>query len=300
MKTAVMTASWVNDFDRCALMCESLDRFLAGDWRHYLLVEPRDVAAFRRLEGPRRTVVSEADLFPPWLRSFPDPLSLGRRRIWLSPFSAPLRGWHAQQIRRLALARHIDADMLLSVDSDVVMVRPYDPARMWSGGKLRLFRVDAGVSGAMAEHHAWLAHAGRLLGLPEAADPAHDYINTFIGWRMDTARALLDHIEMTSGRDWVRALISSRAISECTIYGRFVDEVRGGEGHLPSDEALCHVLWFRETYPETLEGLEGFLRDLRPYQVAIGVQSFVHHPLADIRRLAFSVAPRDGSKSGAA
>ena len=35
----------------------------------------------------------------------------------------PLRGWHAQQIRRLALARHVEADMLLSVDSDVVMVR---------------------------------------------------------------------------------------------------------------------------------------------------------------------------------
>ena len=85
MKTAVMTASWAGDLDRCGLMCESLDRFLEGDWHHYILVEPRDVAAFARLNGPRRTVISETDLFPVWLRAFPDPSTLGRRRIWLSP-----------------------------------------------------------------------------------------------------------------------------------------------------------------------------------------------------------------------
>lgn len=291
MKTAVMTASWANDLERCGLMCESLDRYLGGDWHHYILVEPRDMAAFAPLAGPRRSIICEADLFPVWLRSFPDPSSLGRRRVWLSPFSLPLRGWHAQQIRRLAMARHVDADMLLSVDSDVVMVRPYDPARLWQDGRMRLYRIDAGVSQDMTNHHRWAAHAGHLLGLPETVSPAHDYINTFIGWRADTARALLDHIERITGRNWVRALVGSRAISECTIYGRFADEVLGGAGHSPSGEALCHMLWFRETYPETLEGLENFMRGLGPDQVAVGVQSFVHHPLAEIRRLAFAVTP---------
>ncbi|WP_417411100.1 DUF6492 family protein [Hoeflea sp.] len=291
MKTAVMTASWSADLDRCRLMCESLDRFLSGDWHHYLLVEPRDVAAFRSLEGPRRTVVSEAELFPSWLRAFPDPASFGGRRVWLSPFSLPLRGWHAQQIRRLALARHVDADMLLSIDSDVVMVRPYDPSNMWEDGRMRLFRIDGGIIQDMAEHRQWLAHAGKLLGLPAAVSPAHDYINTFIGWRVDAARAMLDHIEKISGRNWIRALISSRAISECTIYGRFVDEVLKGEGHDVSGQALCHMLWSSEAYPETLEGLEAFMAGLQPGQVAIGVQSFVGHDISEIRRLAFSVTP---------
>lgn len=291
MTTAVMTASYVGDFDRCALLCDSLDRFMQGQWHHYLLVEPRDVAIFKPLEGSRRTVVSEADLFPRWLRSFPDPTAFGRRRLWLSPFSVPLRGWHAQQIRRLALARHIDADMLLSIDSDVIMVRPFDPASMWSDGRMQMYRIDAGISDTMSEHHAWLAHAGHLLGLPATVTPAHDYINTFIGWRVDTARALLDHIEATTGRNWVRAVVSSRAISECTIYGRFADEVLEGAGHAPSGKSLCHMLWFRYTYPETLKGLEQFIRAMEPDQVAIGVQSFVQHPIAEIRRLAFSVAP---------
>ncbi|PHR17359.1 MAG: hypothetical protein COA37_22750 [Hoeflea sp.] len=289
MKTAVMTASWSADLDRCRLMCESLDRFLAGDWHHYLLVEPADVALFSTLEGPRRTVVSETELFPWWLRSFPDPSNFGRRRLWLSPFSVPLRGWHAQQIRRMALARHIDADMLLSVDSDVVMVRPYDPSDMWTDGNMCMYRVDAGVSQQMTEHRQWFAHAGKLLGVPAAVTPSPDYINTFIGWRTDTARAMLDHIEKVSGRNWIRALIASRAISECTIYGRFVDEVLVGEGHAHSDQALCHVLWDREAHPETLEGLQAFMQDLGPGQVAVGIQSFVNHSISDIRRLAFSV-----------
>ncbi|WP_417426526.1 DUF6492 family protein [Hoeflea sp.] len=291
MNTAVMTASYAGDFDRCALLCESMDRFMQGDWHHYLLVERADTALFRQLEGPKRSIVSEAELFPFWLRSFPDPLKFGRRRLWLSPFSLPLRGWHAQQIRRLAMARHVDADMLLSIDSDVVMVRPYDPASMWVDGQMRMFRIDGGVSDKMTEHRGWYAQAGRLLGLPAAVSPAHDYINTFIGWRVDTARALLDHIENISGHNWVRALVSSRAMSECTIYGRFVDEILNGEGHIPSDQPLCHMLWFRETYPETSAGLEIFMQGLQPEQVAVGVQSFVHQPIAEIRRLAFSVSP---------
>lgn len=265
-----------------------MDRRLKGDWTHYLLVEPRDVALFRTLEGARRRVVSEDDLFPWWLRAFPDPANLGRRRVWLSPYSLPLRGWHAQQIRRMAMANHVDADMIVSVDSDVVMIRDFDPATLWNGGRMRFYRVDGGVSETMTNHHAWYSHAGHLLGLPPRLPAEHDYINTFIGWRTDMARAMLAHIEKTTGKNWVRAVISSRAISECTIYGRFADEIMGGEGHLPSADPLCHVLWFRETYPETLEGLKMFLDQMKPGQVAVGIQSFVRHPLSEIRRVAFA------------
>mgnify|MGYP003632763746 CR=1 FL=1 len=291
MKTAVMTASYAGDFDRCALLCESMDRFMRGTWHHHILVERADVALFRTLEGPKRSVISEAELFPAWLRSFPDPLSLGRRRIWLSPFSAPLRGWHAQQIRRLALARHVEADTLLSIDSDVVLVRPFDPASLWNGNSLRMFRADNGAVHATPGHLAWLAHAGRILGLPPRPDPAHDYISNMVAWRADTARALLDHIEAVTGKGWIRAVISSRDISECMIYGRFVDEILGGAGHHADPRSLSHVIWFRETFPQTPEGLDQFMRELGPDQIAIGVQSFVDHPLSEIRRAAFSVTP---------
>ncbi|WP_420410648.1 DUF6492 family protein [Hoeflea sp.] len=291
MTTAVMTASYVADFERCALLCESMDRFLDGKWHHYLLVERADAQLFKSLEGANRSVVSEAELFPSWLRSFPDPLSMGRRRVWLSPFSLPLRGWHAQQLRRLAMARHVDAKTILSIDSDVVLVRRFDPASLWSDGRLRMFRADNGAHDATPGHLAWLAHAGRILGLPPHPEPAHDYISNMVAWRTDTARALLDHIEKRSGKGWLRAVISSRDISECMIYGRFADEVLGGAGHHADPRSLSHVLWFKETFPQTSEGLASFMAGLRPDQVAIGVQSFVGHPLSEIRKLAFSVTP---------
>ncbi len=132
-RTAVVTASYANDFERCRLMCESMDRRLQGDWVHYLLVADFDVTLFRQLEGSRRQVIDERDLLPWWLRPVTDPLSGGRRKIWLSPFGLPLRGWHVQQLRRLALARHIDEAAMFAVDSDVVFLRDFDPATLWQG-----------------------------------------------------------------------------------------------------------------------------------------------------------------------
>lgn len=85
---------------------EQCARHVSGAAHHYILVEHRDVALFRQLETSRRTVVDERDLLPRWLRAFDDPLSLFRRRVWLSLKTQPLRGWHVQQLRRIAIAAH--------------------------------------------------------------------------------------------------------------------------------------------------------------------------------------------------
>ena len=101
---AVVTASYAPDFERCRLLCETLDRHVSGAAHHYILVEHRDVALFRQLETDRRTVVDERDLLPRWLRAFDDPLSLFRRRVWLSLKTQPLRGWHAAVVGLFAAA----------------------------------------------------------------------------------------------------------------------------------------------------------------------------------------------------
>ncbi|MFB2551041.1 DUF6492 family protein [Ensifer soli] len=283
-KTAIVTASYVNDFERCRLLCESIDRHVMGDFIHYILVSGRDLALFRALEGARRRIIDERDLLPSWLVALPDPTALMRRQVWLSPFSPPLRGWHVQQLRRMALARQIGETAMLTVDSDVVLIRDFDPATLWQGERLAFYRRPGAIDEDIrSDHLKWLKHSERLLGLPPARLPATDYISSLIPWRTDTCRRLLDHIEARHGRHWVKAMIGTRAFSECIIYGRFVDEVLGGEGHVAMPQALCHSLWFEDSYDRNLSGLRRFVADMAPNQIALQIQSFIGHSIADIR-----------------
>ena len=118
---------------------------------HYLLVEDGDVALFRDLEGPRRRVIPESALLPPWLKPRPDPLSFGKRRVWTG-FRAllrgvrPLRGWHAQQLRKFALATISAEDVVLFADSDMLFLRPFDLASLTEGDAVRLYRKPDGIT----------------------------------------------------------------------------------------------------------------------------------------------------------
>ena len=50
---ALVTASYAPDFERCRLLCETVDQYVTGFSHHYILVEHNDVAQFRALESAR-------------------------------------------------------------------------------------------------------------------------------------------------------------------------------------------------------------------------------------------------------
>ena len=280
--SALVTASYLPDLERCRLLCDTIDKHVSGHSHHYLLVASNDVASFRALEGPRRTVVDERDLLPGWLRSFPDPLSRFRKRIWLSFRTMPLRGWHVQQLRRIAIAGHIGEDGLIFCDSDVAFLRPFDCATIWRDGNLRLFRRENGLSRPdLDDQRLWAANAGKTLGL--AATPRHDYIATVIAWRRDAAVAMCRHIEETTGKQWVAAIGSNRRFSECMLYGRYADEVLQSEGHFHESNELCRVYWTGPALSDAT--FAEFLASMTPDQVAIGMQSFIGTDIGRIRRL---------------
>ncbi|WP_182086817.1 DUF6492 family protein [Aureimonas sp. ME7] len=286
MRFALVTSSYRGDWDRCRLLCDSVDRFVSGHDFHYLLVEEADVALFRQLEGPKRRVVSERDLLPWWLRPVPDPRRRGRR-LWLSPFGPALSGWHVQQLRRFAMTAAMGEEAMVSLDSDVVFVKPFDVGTLHEGGRVAFYRVPDGIDGVLphlrAEHEAWSVRAGQLLGT-EAPSSA-TYIGTLIAWRRDTVRALLARIEAVGGRSAMRRLVASRTLSECTIYGRFVDEVEGHpERHAPTALQRCAVYW--DGPPLDADGLAAFLGGLAEHQVAVGLQSFTGTDPTLIRRAA--------------
>ncbi len=281
---AVVTASYAPDFDRCRLLCETLDRHVSGFAHHYILVEQRDVALFRQLEDSRRSVVDERDLLPSWLHAFDDPLSLFRRRIWLSLRTQPLRGWHVQQLRRIAIAAHAAEDVLVYVDSDVAFLKPFDCAAFSRDGKVRLFRrEDVLSSDGHGEHRIWSRNAGDALGIDASRVSTHDYISTLIAWRRETVNAMCAGIEKTHGRDWAAVIGSARQFSECMIYGRYVDDVIGGAGHFHGAEEFCRVHWNGQ--PLSDDAFRHFVATMAPEQVAIGMQSFIGTDVGRIRRL---------------
>lgn len=283
--TAIATPSYSGDFERCRLLCASIDRFVSGQAMHYLLVEDRDLALFKPLAGPRRQVIPETALLPSWLSSWPDPLSFGRRRVWTGPGALarglpPLRGWHAQQLRKLAFPLKSHEDVVLFADSDMIFLRPFEVASLAAAGGVRLYRKPEGITGEMTRHRDWCELASRLLGLPEPTFPSADYINNLVSWRRDNIVAMMARIEQNTGRDWVSAIAANRQFSEYMIYGYFVERVRGlaKAGHWPDAHELCKVYWFDEDVTD-LASLRSFEEVLEPGQVAVGVQSFTDVPL---------------------
>ncbi|TPK57380.1 MULTISPECIES: DUF6492 family protein [unclassified Mesorhizobium] len=281
---AMVTASYAPDFERCRLLCETLDRHVTGVAHHYILVEARDVKLFRRLESANRSVVDERELLPRWLHVFDDPLSLFRRRVWLSLKTQPLRGWHVQQLRRIAVAAHACQDVLVFCDSDVAFLKPFDCGAFWRDGKARLFRRDGVLAqDGHDEHRTWSRNAGSALGIDPSRNSVHDYISTLIAWRRDTVLAMCSRIEEVHGRNWVEVVGSARKFSECMIYGRYVDDLLDGAGHFHGSEEFCRVHWTGEALSD--DEFRRFVAAMAPEQVAIGMQSFIGTDTGRIRRL---------------
>lgn len=281
---AVVTASYAPDFERCRLLCETLDRHVSGVAHHYILVEHRDIGLFRQLENSRRSIVDERDLLPRWLHVFDDPLSLFRRRIWLSLKTMPLRGWHVQQLRRIAISAHAQEDVLIFCDSDVAFLKPFDTNAFWRDGKVRLFRRDGVLANdGHDEHRIWSRNAGSALGIDASRVSTHDYISTLIAWRRQTVTAMCAEIEKVHGRNWVQVIGSARKFSECMIYGRYVDDVLEDAGHFHGSEEFCRVHWTGDALSD--DEFRSFVADMAPEQVAIGMQSFIGTDIGRIRRL---------------
>jgi Family of unknown function (DUF6492) len=284
---AIATPSYAGDIERCRLLCDSIDRHVSNLSMHYLLIDPVDLPLFRPLEGGKRTIITDADLLPDWLPGRNDPFRRGRR-VWTGPAALmrgvpPLRGWHVQQLRKLAVARLIPEDVMLLADSDIVFLRPFDLSELLRGNKVRLFRKQGGITQGMAPQLRWLATASRALALPMPNLPADDFINPLVTWRRASVLGLIDHVEKVSGKHWAAAIAHSRHFSEYLIYGAFAGI--GGEAahHWHDPESIAATTWLAKEMPTG--GLSDLTRAMSARQVALCVQSFINVPVADMRRL---------------
>jgi hypothetical protein len=258
---AICTISYAPDFERCALLARSIERFVTPPVTHYIVVDRVDFGLFRRLAGPRTKVLVTADFVPRWLKQLPF-----MRRWWVSLKTLPVRGWILQQAVKLALSEVLSEDVLVHVDSDVVFVRPFCLGSFVRGGLVRLYRVPG--DGRLASQAAWHRTALRLVGQPPSDYSGARYIDNLIPWRRDNVLKLWKHLEQISGRPWIETILRQVHFSEYILYGVFVDRILAGQsGHYEDPISVSHSYWGQR--PMSDVQLREFLAEIRPEHVAV-------------------------------
>jgi hypothetical protein len=283
----VVTPTYAPDLELFSDLHESVLRWFPADVRHLAVVTERNVAPFRRFEGPRCVVVGIDDVLPRSVRALPRV----QMRINLRQPLPPLRGWILQQLVKLAIAEQARERAVIMADSDVVFVRPVTVDTFAPGGRFRLYRKDNGVEGSMSRHMRWHVAARKLLGLPAApAPPLPDYVSGLNSWDRDVVKRMLRRVESVTGRHWLEAVGKELHFSEQILYGVHADEVEQSSHLTPTRDSLCHEYY--SNTPLIAERAPAWLSALGPHDVAYMISSKSQTSLSVRRAAHASVFPR--------
>jgi len=289
---SLVTCSFRGDFDACVLLCESADRFVPDEIVHELVVPRQDVELFAPLASSRRRITPTDAYLPPSFHLVPMPppawrrrLRLPRRNVYATPYSAPVRGWIAQQILKISAVLNGPADVVIHLDSDNAFIRDLDPTLILRDGKARLYEAASPVDSD--SHRQWHAAACRLLGIHPPTPATADYIDQMVVWTKDQTRALTERIERTTRHPWYVTLARTRQFAEYELYGVHAREVVGIDqaGVFADSQSLCHARW--EGNFADPEDIEAFVSSLQPHHVVCLLQSTLEIDLA-LRREIFS------------
>jgi hypothetical protein len=274
---ALITPSFRLDFERCALLVESAERWVPRQVRHYLVVDRRDVPLFRSLAGPRTEVLVVEEMVPSWIMRIPRV-----RKFWWSWRSRPIKNWILQQIVKLSTSSVIAEDVTFYVDSDVFFAAPFEPKTFERDGKVPLF-VEEGQIGKIHFNDAWHTVAARLLDLPVETPYDTNFIGNVICWRRQNALTLQEKLTRVAGKPWPLALAPQSVFSEYILYGMYVRKVLGeAGGHYP-DPVDRTLTWWEER-PLAVGDLETFASRLQPHHHSVMVSAKSRTPISEIRQ----------------
>ncbi len=296
-RAELITCSFSGDLDVCRLLCRSIDRYVAPEIVHRLYVPSRDLPLFADLATPQRQIATQESLLPRWFVRAPMPgprwrarLGLPRRNVYLTPFSAPVRGWIAQQMMKIAAALRSTSEIVVHIDSDNAFVRPFRAERLIRGDFVRLYAGP--VAKREATHEPWYEAARALLDLPAGDYYRADYIDQLVVWRRSLVEAMVKRIEEVSGRSWQATLARTPHFAEYILYGVFAERAgRPEAAHLfVEPRSLCHSRW-EERIGDASEEM-AFIEALRPEHVACLVQSTIPMSLDQRQRIYARLAER--------
>ncbi|MFS2153230.1 DUF6492 family protein [Rhizobium sp. Rhizsp42] len=288
---AAFTPTFRRDLACFGELHKSVLRFTPEEVVHHIVVPREDVALFSRWKSSRLVIHTTNEVLPPSFLSV-SPLSkalysvsglhdikalkaLGRGELFVNlrrPWP-PIRGWVLQQIIKFSAVGAMQADAVIMLDSDVVLINEVKPSYLIENGAVRHYRKPNSVSSDMKNHIAWHKGAHRLLGIaPEPGSDFADYVSSFVVWDPAIVRAIQSRIEQVNAASWPSVLASEMRLSEWTIYGAYVDHIgTPRERSFTSDLSLCHSHW--DTSALVMGDVERFVESLDSSDLAILVQS---------------------------
>lgn len=269
----LVTPSYSRDFESCRLLCDSIDLFVTGYDRHYLVVSDEDLPLFSKLKSSKREVVCDSDLLPGALRALPDFLKWkGRQYYWAFGAGLPVYGWHIQQLRKFAMTLSQPCPRVICIDSDNCFVRSIHAPERAGQEKSPLYADLGGINRSRPSHVKWQQNAYRLLGAFEPPLPGDDYIGQMIVWDRDSVRLILEKVEFVTGLPWWKALCKVRDFSEYILYGVGVKTCPElVPRHEVVTKALCATYWSGPALDPA--GIKALTQGLDKDQFAIAVQS---------------------------
>jgi hypothetical protein len=263
----VVTPSYAGDYELCRDLHSSVRDNTSDDTTHHIIVPKRDLPLFSHLEGARCVVRSEDDVLPRHMWRVP---TTSMRMNFLRPFP-PVRGWVTQQLVKLAAAAEADTDVVVLMDSDVVLIRSLAPDELLHHGSLPLYRLDAGVHSQLRRHVLWHDAARRLLGRDPLPPPLPDYVSSFMFWEPEIVRALRRRVEAVNRANWLDVIGSQLHISEWTLYGVFADEFLPASSVMHTTDTRCHSYW--DTVPLGVREATTFVEHAKATDVAVMISS---------------------------
>ena len=170
------------DVQRAQILFRTLDEFFSSLGTCHVVVPDAELAAVRdQLPRGSYEAVAESEVIPEigWFRG------TARLRSKLHLVGPPIHGWFVQQLVKLAIADRIGTPFYLTLDADVLCVRPTGYRDLVRDGR-------ALVQTAPPNHPEWNDDAERVLGLPRSP---RQYAVTPALFSRDVVRALTRHLE---------------------------------------------------------------------------------------------------------
>jgi len=98
---ALITPSYAPDFERCRLLCQSVEKFISPSVPHYIIVEQRDLPLFRQIQSSHTEIITVESVLPWWLKRLPLV-----KNGWLSFKTFPIRNWITQQLVKISVGTY--------------------------------------------------------------------------------------------------------------------------------------------------------------------------------------------------